>query len=294
MQTSLLVKIFLAASAALALSWVLFRPEGPQDRASSVQTQSVAELPELPTASSRGEPTSGAGRNHVGAAMITSDDALLRDYGCGTAEPCQLRRGDVVDPRVAESAEEAAWMSQRGFPTSKQREFAVQFGSAAVLQQASAERSTALRILGLETLVRETKSEAEVLSATQELDELAGRGRQHYALYAAVEAHLRVASMASPTDPRRTYHLDAAAKATKRAILLGDYKAIALYWMFPSDVASNLGFWARAEADAMARLHRGDVSPGQAGFGYHSVAPRPNPAVREQFIRDLAVLRPGQ
>jgi hypothetical protein len=218
------------------------------------------------------------------------DEALKAQYGCADW-PCPEAIGDLVDPRVASSIAEASWMAARGFPTNAQRDWAASVDGEAILLRATGERSIALRMLGLEAVAGATDDVAVARSAAQELDDLAGQGRQHFALYAGINTHLRVAALSAANDSVRIHHLGAAATMLKKAILLGDAKAIALYALFPPDVAGDLNFWIRAEGNALAQLQRGDVNPTTGGFGYRDAEARPNQALRDTYARDLAALK---
>lgn len=217
------------------------------------------------------------------------DEALKIQYGCANW-PCPGAIGELADPRVASSIAEASWMAARGFPTNDQREWAASVDDEAILLRATGERSIALRMLGLEAVAGATDDVAVARSAAQELDDLAGQGRQHFALYAGINTHLRVAALSAANDNVRIHHLGAAATMLKKAILLGDAKAIALYALFPPEVTGDLSFWIRAEGNALAQLQRGDVNPATGGFGYRDAEARPNQALRDAYARDLAAL----
>lgn len=226
----------------------------------------------------------------VAPAANHRDEALKAQYGCADW-PCPDAIGERADPSVASSIAEAAWMAARGFPTNEQRKWAASVDGETILLRATGERSITLRMLGLEAVARATDDVGVARSAAQELDEHAILGRQYFALYAGINTHLRVAALSAANHNVRRHHLGIAATMLKKAILLGDAKALAFYAQFPPETAGDLSFWILAEGNALAQLQRGDINPATGGFGYRDAEARPDQALRDTYMRDLAALK---
>jgi hypothetical protein len=173
---------------------------------------------------------------------------LCRGDACGEA-----RRGD---PTVADSLEEAAWMRERAFPDQDQRRMAQSLSADAILQKAEADRSAAMRILGLERRIAETDNPAVVEEARRELMLRARQRREFYALYGEFEANLRLAEMAVREQRSATEALMAAMFAARLAVTLGDHKATALYVRLPRELVTA-GDWAFVDQHVQLYLQRG-------------------------------------
>lgn len=203
--------------------------------------------------------------------------ADLHDYMCA-GNACAA--GPTGDPRVADSIEEAVWMRERAFPTQQQRELARVLDADALLQQAEAERSAALRILGLEKRISGTDDPAVIEQAATELRLRARQRRELYALYAEFEANRKLAEIAVRNHRSATEALLAAMKAARLAVMLGDRKAASLYQLLPRDLVTA-GRWAMVNESLQLYLNRGTGHSGMLSMQLYAFRPsldeRPQP-----------------
>jgi hypothetical protein len=183
----------------------------------------------------------------------TQQNADLTSFLC-TGDACgEARRGD---PTIADSLEEAAWMRERAFPTQDQRRLAQSLAADAILQKAEADRSAALRILGLERRIADSEDPAVIEEARRELMLRARQRRELYALYGEFEANLRLAELAVRERRSATEALMAAMFAARLAVTMGDHKAAALYARLPRELVTA-GDWAFVDQHVQLYLQRG-------------------------------------
>lgn len=244
---------------AVGLWWLPGSDETTRNAGTSVVSAVLPAAPSgvAPSASGNHPPTgavsASAAERPIGNPAQTQQNPGLASFLCTGNDCGEVRRGD---PTIADSLEEAAWMRERAFPTQDQRRLAQSLAADAILQKAEADRSAALRILGLERRIAESEDPAVIEEARRELMLRARQRRELYALYGEFEANLRLAELAVRERRSATEALMAAMFAARLAVTLGDHKATSLYARLPRDLVTA-SRWALVDEHVQLYLQRG-------------------------------------